>query len=387
MKVIFYTANCFMDTSIEVINILKQVVELHVIIEVRQATKSQTIIDVTNFPEGQDIVPVEKMLNSTNYAKLKPYLDGTASANFVAYARPGIAGQLKTAKALHRHIKSINADTLHLEALLVRSLSLLPILFSFKKIYLTIHDPLPHMGEKDFKIDLTRFIYFHLPKLKGFFFYSEYARKQFQQHYKIKNKPCWVIKMYPLSYYKKLAVNRNIDKRSLLFFGRLSAYKGVEVLLNSISNVFEKFPLTHLVIAGRSINNYKIPQDVLNKFPDKITVLNRHISNEELVKLIGEAKFVICPYIEATQSGVLMTSFALNTPVLASAVGSFEEYIVDNQNGCLVAPNDSDLLAEKTMVLLENDFYKSLSMNLKMHQHRNPWDLNQPIYLHAYQTN
>jgi glycosyltransferase involved in cell wall biosynthesis len=387
MKVIFYTANCFMDSSIEVINILKHVVELHVIIEVRQETKSQTIIDVTNFPDDQDIVPVERMLNSTNYSKLKPYLDGTASSVFVVYGRPGVSGNLKTGKALYRYIKATNAETLHLEALLVRSLLLLPALFSFKKIYLTIHDPLPHVGEQDFKINLTKFIYFHMPKLKGFFFYSEFAKKQFLQHYKIKNKPCWVIKMYPLSYYKKLAVNRNIDKRSLLFFGRISAYKGVEVLLNSMSAIFNKFPLTHLVIAGRSINNYKIPQEVLNKFPDNITVLNRHISNEELVRLIGEAKFVICPYIEATQSGVLMTSFALNTPVLASAVGSFEEYIVDNQNGCLVAPNDSHLLAEKTIDLLKNDFYKNLSANLKLHQHRNPWDLNQPIFLHAYQIN
>jgi glycosyltransferase involved in cell wall biosynthesis len=387
MKVLFYTANCFMDTSIEVINILKHVVELHVIIEVRPETKSQTIIDVTNFPDDQDIVPVERMLNSTNYAKLKPYLDGTASSVFVVYGRPGVSGNLKTGKALYRYIKSIDAETLHLEALLVRSLLILPALFSFKKIYLTIHDPLPHVGEKDFKINLTKFIYFHMPRLKGFFFYSEFAKKQFQQHYKFKNKPCWAIKMYPLSYYKKLAVNRNIDKHSLLFFGRISAYKGVEVLLNSMSDVFDKFPLTHLVIAGRSINNYKLPQEVLNKFPDKITVLNRHISNEELVRLIGEAKFVICPYIEATQSGVLMTSFALNTPVLASAVGSFEEYIVDNQNGCLVAPNDSHLLAEKAIDLLENDFYENLSTNLKIHQHRNPWDLNQPIFLNAYQTN
>ena len=387
MKVIFYTANCFMDTSIEVINILKQVVQLHVIIEVRPETKSQTIIDVSNFPDNQDIVPVERMLNSTNYSKLKPYLDGTASSVFVVYGRPGVAGNLKTGKALYRYIKSINAETLHLEALLLRSLFLLPAASSFKKIYLTIHDPLPHVGEKDFKINLTKFIYFHMPKLKGFFFYSEYARNLFQQHYKIKKKPCWVIKMYPLSYYKKLVVNDHLDKRSLLFFGRLSAYKGVEVLLNSMSDVFDKFPLTHLVIAGRSINNYKIPPEVLNKFPDKITVLNRHISNEELVRLIGEAKFVICPYIEATQSGVLMTSFALNTPVLATAVGSFEEYIVDNQNGCLVAPNDSHLLAERTIDLLENDFYKNLAMNLKLHQLVNPWHLNQPIYLHAYQTN
>ncbi|WP_432709509.1 glycosyltransferase family 4 protein [Pedobacter sp.] len=387
MKLIFYTANCFMDTSIEVINILKHVVELHVIIEVRQETKSQTIIDVSNFPADQDVVPVEKMLNSTNYAKLKPYLDGTASANFVAYARPGLAGNFKTAKALHKHIKAINADVLHLEALLVRSLLIIPSLFSFKKIYLTIHDPLPHVGEKDFKINLAKFIYFNLPKVKGFFFYSEFAKKQFQQYYKINNKPCWVVKMYPLSYYKKLAGNRNIDKRSLLFFGRLSPYKGIEVLLNSMSNVFERFPLTHLVIAGRSVNDYKIPQEVLNKYPDKITVLNRHISNDELVRLIGEAKFVICPYIEATQSGVLMTSFALNTPVLASAVGAFEEYIVDNQNGCLVAPNNSQLLAEKTIGLLEDDYYKNLSMNIKMHQDHNPWNLNEQIYISAYQTN
>jgi glycosyltransferase involved in cell wall biosynthesis len=385
MKVVFYTANCFMDTSIEVINSLKKIVELHVIIEVRTETRSQTIIEVSNFPEGEDIVPIERMLNSTNYSKIKPYLDGTASVNFVVYNRKGLAGTMKTGKALYRHIKAIGAEVLHLEALLFRSLILLPTLFSFKKVFLTIHDPLPHVGEKDRKVDLARYIFFHLPHLKGFFFYSDFAKRQFQQHYQLKRQPCWVIKMYPLSYFKKLQTNRKIEKSSLLFFGRLSAYKGVEVLLNSMPQVFDKFPLTHLVIAGRSINNYKVPEEVLNQFPGQITVFNRHIANDELVRLIGEAKFVICPYIEATQSGVLMTSFALNTPVLASTVGSFEEYIVDNHNGCLVVPNDSCQLAEKTIKLLENDHYKALSSNLKAQQGRKAWDLNQSVFLAAYQ--
>ena len=39
----------------------------------------------------------------------------------------------------------------------------------------------------------------------------------------------------------------------------------------------------------------------------------------------------MCPYTDATQSGVVYSSFALNTPVIATNVGGLSEMIDDGR--------------------------------------------------------
>jgi len=371
-----------MDTSLEVINVLKKLVQLHVIIEVTEKSKNQNIIDIEALPEDVIFGSPESLLSSISYNYMKPYIEGTASANFLIYKKGNISSYAKSCFQIYKYIGTIKPDILHLEAMLIRSFCLLPSLFKFKKIFLGIHDPLPHKGEKEIKLNLLRSLFLKNAKTKGIFFYSEFSKGQFENHYKNNHSSKWVVKMCQLTYFKNFVKNKATIKNSILFFGRISPYKGIDVLLNAIPDVFNTYPHEHLIIAGRSINDYKISSDALKDFSEKITILNKHISNEELVQLISKAKFVVCPYIEATQSGVLMTSFALNTPVIASAVGAFTEYIDENENGALVPVNDSDALSAKIKSYLKDDYYTGLSNN--MERDENSWKLNKNVFLDAY---
>lgn len=155
----------------------------------------------------------------------------------------------------------------------------------------------------------------------------------------------------------------NAIKSDLLFFGRISLYKGLKYLVEAIEIVKKVYPDIQVVIAG----NGKLDDELLNKENDKnIVIINRHLNNEELTGLISNTKVVVCPYIDATQSGVAMTSYALYKPIIASSVGGFREVVEDNKTGLLVPPKDTEGLAKAIINLLSDEKRLSeMSSNIK----------------------
>ena len=71
------------------------------------------------------------------------------------------------------------------------------------------------------------------------------------------------------------------------------------------------------------------------------------------------------PYTDATQSGVVYSSFALNTPVIATNVGGLPEMIDDGKTGIIVPPKDVDTLANAIQSYLDNPvFLQQMSENI-----------------------
>jgi glycosyltransferase involved in cell wall biosynthesis len=190
--------------------------------------------------------------------------------------------------------------------------------------------------------------------------------------------------MYPYTFYKKYAKDGILNNKHILFFGSVSQYKGIEDLLRAMPLVLEKFPNESLIIAGRSKDDNILNGEIFKKFKNQITVINRYIPNKELVTLVQESKFVVCPYLDATQSGVLMTSYALNTPVVATSVGAFPEYIEQNITGMLVPVNDPAKLADTIKLALQNNFYETMAENISTKNKINMWTNNKDIILNAY---
>jgi glycosyltransferase involved in cell wall biosynthesis len=86
-----------------------------------------------------------------------------------------------------------------------------------------------------------------------------------------------------------------------------------------------------------------------------------HIPNERLGELFQTASLVVCPYVNATQSGVALTAFAFGRPVVATRVGGLPEYVHHGVNGLLVPPDDPQQLAKAmTRIMLEPDLRSSL---------------------------
>lgn len=139
---------------------------------------------------------------------------------------------------------------------------------------------------------------------------------------------------------------------NVLFFGRISPYKGIEYLCKAMIMVKEQVPDATLTIAGGGKMYFDIEP---YQKQDWVEVINRYVGMEELAGLLQHCALSVCPYTDATQSGVIMTSYSLCKPVVATNVGGLGEMVDNQKTGLLVPPKDVDALAHAIIALLNDD--------------------------------
>ncbi len=129
----------------------------------------------------------------------------------------------------------------------------------------------------------------------------------------------------------------------LLYLGRLSKEKGVDLLLKSLKDTNESLDV---VGDGPMEEELKKLTKKLN-LEDRVTFYG-HLDGEALLKIKREAKAVIVPSLWAeNMSLVILESLALSKIVIASAMGGNPELIEHEKTGFLFLPNNEFDLAEK----------------------------------------
>lgn len=144
----------------------------------------------------------------------------------------------------------------------------------------------------------------------------------------------------------------------ILNFGRIVPSKGINILVEAVRILQNKYSI-HLTIAG-SGNAYFDFNGIKS-----YDFINRSLSNEEIVHLIEDCDLVVLPYTSASQSGIPMTVYAFNKPIVASNIAGLKEVIQDGQTGVLV--NDINPCSFATAIetlLINNDLRKDLSKNI-----------------------
>jgi len=135
---------------------------------------------------------------------------------------------------------------------------------------------------------------------------------------------------------------------SILFFGRLGYYKGVDVLLDSMSTVWEKLPQATLTIAGAGeLEDHPALAD------SRVSVHVEHIPDDRVPELFAAAGCVALPYRQASQSGVGSLAKRYGRPLVVSDVGGLPELVSDG-SGVAVPVEDSAALAESLVGILED---------------------------------
>jgi glycosyltransferase involved in cell wall biosynthesis len=127
----------------------------------------------------------------------------------------------------------------------------------------------------------------------------------------------------------------------VLFFGLLRPYKGIDVLLDA-----------GIDASVWIVGHQRMP---LPPTGPRVHVVPRFVTDAELPAYFRRADVVVLPYREIDQSGVLATALAFGKPVVASAVGGFQELADDYGAIRTVRPGDpaalrtavSELLADR----------------------------------------
>jgi glycosyltransferase involved in cell wall biosynthesis len=126
---------------------------------------------------------------------------------------------------------------------------------------------------------------------------------------------------------------------TLLFFGRISHYKGLDVLLDAMPAVWESAPQTRLVIAGHG----EIPaSSVLDDA--RVEVRNSHVPEADVPGLYNGATAVVLPYRQASQSGVGSLAKAYGRASIVTNEGGLPELVADG-SGIVVPSQDPGALA------------------------------------------
>lgn len=153
--------------------------------------------------------------------------------------------------------------------------------------------------------------------------------------------------------------------KAILFFGRITPYKGLEYLIAGFRKALASVTGLRLVIAGRpdQCEDYwrAIREDIQNEVrKGQILLRAEFIPDTETEIYFKAADVLVLPYREIYQSGVLILAKSFGLPVLASDAGSLKDSVLEGQNGFTFTRESDAELANSIVRYFRSDLYAGL---------------------------
>ena len=174
------------------------------------------------------------------------------------------------------------------------------------------------------------------------------------------------------------------EKRTILFFGNITPYKGLEYLIAAFRQIAARRNDYQLIVAGRpkGIESYwsaireEIREDVQT---GRVLLRAEYIPDEETEVYFKAADVLVLPYRYIYQSGVLFLGYSFGLPALAADVGSLKDEIVEGKTGFIFRPEDSADLATAIDRYFASDLFANQeSRRQEIQQYakeRHSWDV------------
>lgn len=125
----------------------------------------------------------------------------------------------------------------------------------------------------------------------------------------------------------------------LLFFGRLSRFKGVALLAEAAQALLREVPDFRLVVAGPDGDSENLLLDLQRAFPDRVRCLGV-LPPEKLRPLIKDARAVVLPSLMDNLPNACLEAMSLGQVVIGPDGVSFDELLADGDSGVLFRLGD-----------------------------------------------
>ena len=269
---------------------------------------------------------------------------------------------------LFKKVRLFNPEVIHVQENTDWRILLLVILLGFKKVVLTVHDITRHPGEKEsFFLHYIRMRFRRCAR--RVIVHGKVLKDQLISEVPPLSQRVFVVPIGVLLSQKwRNQANEKEELYTILIFGRMNNYKGLDILIKAEPIISRVIPNIKIIIAGRGedIDRYEETLNANKSFE----VHNRFISDLEVANLFCRASVVVLPYVEASQSGVIPIAYYFGKPVVATNVGSISEVVDDGKTGLIVASQNPEQLGEALIKLLrEHELRKAMGRNAYQKAH------------------
>jgi len=172
---------------------------------------------------------------------------------------------------------------------------------------------------------------------------------------------------------KKLNI-QNPPKLILLFFGFIRDYKGLDILINSLSNL--KNLDIKLLIGGESYISKSKIKDLIKKngLSEMIIWHNKYIPNSDINLYFSACDAVVLPYKKISQSGIIPMAYHFDKLVICSDILSLKEHVVEKETGYLFENNNSSDLSNVITEIYDNHNFKNSEGSISKYKLRYSFD-------------
>ena len=162
-------------------------------------------------------------------------------------------------------------------------------------------------------------------------------------------------------------------RKTILFFGLIRLYKGLDILLEA----FEKLPEDYqLIIAGEPYGSFDRYQKIIDRIakPERIHMSLKYIKDSEVSVFFSAADIAVLPYRSATQSGISSVAYHFEVPMIVTDVGGLKETVGDTGTG-IVAPECTPqaIMHEIERYFAEPQLKQSFITNIRKEKERLSW--------------
>ena len=157
-----------------------------------------------------------------------------------------------------------------------------------------------------------------------------------------------------------------IQERFILFLGRFHTVKGIDTLLDSISQIKNEYVMTNIkiVIMGVDFGYEQVMERKINEFKlnNKIFLI-KNPSREDVLSAYNACEFLVLPSKWELSPLTPLEGFAFKKTVISTTAHGIPYTIQHEKNCILVEPNDSSKLSNAILELI-GDKNKSEKLGL-----------------------
>jgi D-inositol-3-phosphate glycosyltransferase len=161
----------------------------------------------------------------------------------------------------------------------------------------------------------------------------------------------------------------NGSDKTLLFFGNIAPYKGLEYLIDAFGELLRKDRSYRLLIVGRPKGRETYWKQIQEKIAatgirDRIVEKIEYVPDETTELYFKAADVLVLPYTRIFQSGVLFLGYGFGLPAIAADIGNLKEEIEEGETGFVFRPRDASDLAAKVERYFKSALFHDLETRL-----------------------